>query len=117
MSGRCVEELIEATNRVYRLLDSALNGTEYSYSGAGTTEDPYIVSPEIPPAPPAYDAAPEPSLQFFIRELYRSTDNALHGIDHIGYPDVRVLRDQLDAIGTSSSESAAGILEVVAALA
>jgi hypothetical protein len=54
MSG-CLTELVEGQNRLYRLLDSALNGTAYSVDTPATETAPAIVSPEIPAAPPAAD--------------------------------------------------------------
>jgi hypothetical protein len=50
MSG-CLTELVEGQNRLYRLLDTALNGTVYSASG----DSPPVITPAIPAAPPAAD--------------------------------------------------------------
>lgn len=47
--NNCLTELVESNNRIYRLLDSALNGTAYSASG----DTPPEISPAIPAAPPA----------------------------------------------------------------
>ncbi len=50
MSG-CLTDLVESNNRLYRLLDSALNGTVYTADGA----TPPAVTPEIPAAPATPD--------------------------------------------------------------
>jgi hypothetical protein len=57
MSG-CLTELVEGQNRLYRLLDTALNGTVYSASG----DFPPVVTPAIPAAPPA-DVGAAPGLR------------------------------------------------------
>lgn len=49
MANNCLNELIESNNRLYRLLDTALNGTVYSATG----DSPPVVTPAIPAAPPA----------------------------------------------------------------
>ena len=44
MGASCLQELIESNRQIYRLLDSALNGTAYSLNGD-------LVEPAIPAAP------------------------------------------------------------------
>jgi hypothetical protein len=48
MSGHCITDLVEGQNRIYRLLDTALNGAVYTASGV-----PPVVTPEIPAVPTA----------------------------------------------------------------
>lgn len=47
MTNNCLSELTEGQNRLYRLLDTALNGTQYAELPDGE------ISPAIPAAPPA----------------------------------------------------------------
>lgn len=49
MANNCLAKLIESNDRLYRLLDTALNGTVYSASGATPPE----ITPAIPAAPSA----------------------------------------------------------------
>ncbi|HEU4328594.1 MAG TPA: hypothetical protein VFS21_35985 [Roseiflexaceae bacterium] len=47
MTNNCLQELTEGQNRLYRLLDTALNGTQYAELPDGE------ISPAIPAVPPA----------------------------------------------------------------
>jgi hypothetical protein len=58
MSGRCITDLVESQNRIYRLLDTALNGVVYTASG----DVPPLVTPEIP-AVPVGDIGAAPGLR------------------------------------------------------
>lgn len=74
MSG-CLQTLIDEQQRLYRLLDSSLNGTVYT---ADTDEfgEP-IVTPELPPVPPTDFIAP--GLRARIERLEHLLDNAYNG--------------------------------------
>jgi hypothetical protein len=45
MAG-CMQQLIDEQQRLYRLWDTALNGTAYTVAGD-------VISPELPAVPPA----------------------------------------------------------------
>lgn len=60
MTGRCVEDLIQAHERTYRLLDRALNGVAYTATPdpIDPVLNPPIISPAIPVVPPTTALAP-----------------------------------------------------------
>jgi hypothetical protein len=62
MTGRRISDLIEAVDRQYRLIDTALNGTQYTSSANPADPARPIVSPEIPAAPGA-DIGQAPGLR------------------------------------------------------
>lgn len=116
----CKNELLESQRQIYRLLDTALNGTTYTVASA----DPLEIEPAIPAVPPAWEDAPEPSALYYSRETYRSVDNALHGRDHTGYSDLRNPRQQLDDLiaavsgqGNLDDEQLAQLIQIVGLLA
>jgi hypothetical protein len=76
LMDQCLGPLIESQNRVYRLLDTALNGTVYS---ADTDEDTgaVTVTPAIPDAPDSVPALP--GLVERMARLEQLLDNALNG--------------------------------------
>src|SRR6185369_14188030 len=49
----CLGDLLAQNDRLYRLLDSGLNGTVYTASG-----DPVVITPTIPDVPPELAALP-----------------------------------------------------------
>lgn len=53
----CAKDLLAAMDRQYRQFDTYAWGTNYSYTGTGTPEDPYVISPAIPVVPPPASAA------------------------------------------------------------
>lgn len=50
MANNCLTQLIESNNRLYRLLDTSLNGTQYS---AAVVDGETVISPALPDVPPA----------------------------------------------------------------
>lgn len=54
MSGRCIDELVEAQERTYRLLDRALNGVIYTAvpNSVNPVLNPPAITPAIPDVPP-----------------------------------------------------------------
>lgn len=75
MSATSLRELITAVNQVYRLLDSSLNGTEYT---ATTIDGVVTVSPEIPATPT--DSTSEPNaMRAHLGRLQQLAENASTG--------------------------------------
>lgn len=71
MSGNTLRELITAVNQVYRLLDTSLNGTQY-------TADGDLVEPAIPAVPPASTNAAN-ALRAHVGRLHQLAENAATG--------------------------------------
>lgn len=85
MTGRCIQELIDSNDRIYRLLDAALNGTQYTVTPAeepppAPPPDPTrpTISPAIPTAPPATSAV-APGLRARLERLIALQDNFNNG--------------------------------------
>lgn len=97
MTQLCIRELIDSNNRIYRLLDSSLNGVVYSASGAGTIIDPYLYSPPMPVVP-ATESGLEPSLKFSGEKTLRLVDNLTNATIYDDAPDDRNIRQQLKDI-------------------
>src|SRR5437868_3029287 len=47
----CGQDIVDATNRVYMLINTTFNGIYYTFTGTGTPNDPYVIDPPIDPAP------------------------------------------------------------------
>lgn len=73
MGKNCLVDLVEGQNRIYRLLDTALNGTAY-------TEADGDISPMIPAVPPASTDEPN-AIRAHIGRLWHLAENA-----HTGQP-------------------------------
>lgn len=100
MLTECGTEIVEAVDRVYRLIDSNQNGTIYSSSGDGTPESPIVISPSIPTVPitTVYD---EPGQRAHIDEIRLALRNLLNGETSTTFTDPRNFRQQLDDIKTA----------------
>ena len=89
MSGKCLQDLIESNNRLYRLLDTVLNGTVYSTIPPAQNPPPAppsdptrpTISPVIPAAPSASSPAALPAfaLRRRLERLINLTDNLANG--------------------------------------
>jgi hypothetical protein len=58
MTASCLSDLVESNNRLYRLLDTSLNGTLYEVSELLGLDGNPIINPPIPTIPPAGTTAP-----------------------------------------------------------
>lgn len=70
--GSCLQQLIDEQRRLYRLLDTALNGTQY-VSAAG------VITPAIPAVPPASANATN-ALRAHVSRLWQLGENAVAGV-------------------------------------
>jgi hypothetical protein len=106
MSG-CLQELIESNRQIYRLLDTALNGTVYTVTPAESPlpilADPTrpTIEPAIPDAPP--DTAPQflplISVRNRLSRLVDLVDNAMNGTVIDAAPTLQPdIRNNLEAI-------------------
>jgi hypothetical protein len=97
MTSCCVRQLIDSNDRIYRLLDSALNGAVYAVAGAGTLADPYLYEPAMPLVPQTLPGE-EPSLKFSGEKTLRLIDNLVNATTYTDAPDNRNIRDMLQEI-------------------
>jgi hypothetical protein len=91
MAG-CMQQLIEEQRRVYRLLDTSFNGTQYSEAGG-------IISPELPTVPPASTSEPN-ALRAHVGRLWHLVENATTGTTAVageGIDGAPALTDQQTA--------------------
>ena len=58
MASATLKDLIESVNRVYRLIDTALNGTEYTYTESNDTPPIITIEPDMPIVPEFVTPAP-----------------------------------------------------------
>lgn len=93
----CGDEIVTAINQVYRLLDGSINGVAYTFTGAGTDDDPYVYNPPIPVVP-VISNAEEPGQRFYLAKAMRLLDNLVNGTTYIDAPDARNIRQQLEDI-------------------
>jgi hypothetical protein len=70
MTG-CMQQLINEQQRMYRLWDTALNGTQYAVAGD-------VISPELPAVPPASTSEPN-ALRAHVGRLMVLAENATNG--------------------------------------
>lgn len=75
MANNCIDELIEASNRLYRLWDTQLNGTEYT---AQDIDGEIVVTPAIPAAPPL----PLRTIHTRLEVIEQVLDNAYNGVSY-----------------------------------
>jgi hypothetical protein len=92
MATGCLTELVEAQNRLYRLLDTQLTGTEYA---ASELDGVITVLPPIPAAPPP----PLRSFHSRLERLEHLLDNAYNGQQYLpDFGDTDSVRDLLRAL-------------------
>lgn len=71
MNG-CLQQLLESNNRLYRLLDTALNGTQYSAAGD-------VITPAIPAVPPDSATATN-AMRAHISRMWQLLENDIAGV-------------------------------------
>ena len=126
MSG-CIDKLIQGQERIYRLLDTALNGAVYTAVGVDPVTGLAIVEPAIAAAPAATDpqALTTIALRNRIDRLVDLVDNGLNGTMIPNPPSAQPsLRDNIEAIralveaqGANTDEIEGLINTVILALA
>lgn len=107
--NNCLQNLVEGQERLYRLLDTALNGTAYSVTTPATASSPAEISPAIPDVPPS-STTDAGSMRAQLARLLQLAENAATGQV---YPAGAI--DGLAALGYDGSwrarlETVAGIL-------
>lgn len=75
MMSSCLQALVESNERLYRLLDTTLNGTEYT---AELVDDQVVISPAIPTVPSSVLR----SIHSRLERLEYLLDNAYNGAEH-----------------------------------
>ena len=118
----CAKDIVERQDRLYALLDRAINGTPYNVSGTGTDLDPYIWAPPLPVAPLAQYGLPGLLRQAEISG--RELDNLTNGTTYDEAPDSRNIRQLLDDLKTAlegqsnlDPEILGELVQILAALA
>lgn len=72
LMGSCLKDLVEEQQRLYRLWDTALNGTQYTVAGD-------VISPALPAVPPA-DSNATNALRAHVTRLWQLGENAVAGV-------------------------------------
>jgi hypothetical protein len=93
----CLTGLVEEQQRLYRLIDNALNGTQYQVTGDDPLTLKPIITPEIPNVP-SPDPAIAPGLRARIERLEHLLDNLANGrqyLTDIQNPDEEPLNDEI----------------------
>jgi hypothetical protein len=93
-------DLVEGQNRIYRLLDTALNGTEYTATPDGFGG--YTFEPEIATVPPVSASAPN-ALRAHVGRLWRLVENSTSGATYGAGAGI----DGAPALGDDQSDRAA----------
>lgn len=75
-----VTGITDAIDRVYRLLDTALNGAVYSVE----TSAPLVVTPEIPPVPSAFQPTTPEGLRSQLARIHQLSENLVTGAELSG---------------------------------
>jgi hypothetical protein len=81
MANNCLRDLIESNNRLYRLLDTALNGTQYSTMSNPADPERPIITPEIPAAPSALAPSADGALRAQLARLWQLAENFQTGTE------------------------------------
>jgi hypothetical protein len=74
------EKIVDAIDRVYRLLDTALNGTQYTWAANPVDPQRPIIGPEIPIVPPAVGDEPL-GARAQLHRLYQLVENGATGAE------------------------------------
>jgi hypothetical protein len=105
MSGRCITDLVEGQNRIYRLLDTALNGVVYTASG----DVPPVVTPAIPTVPDSSGIGAAPGLRAQLRDA--------QGIINAGWFNIggqpATMADVVNALRIGSSDDTTRITDAI----
>lgn len=78
MTNNCLQELVDGQDRIYRLLDTALNGTQYSSSANPADPDRPLISPALPAVPPVSTSSPN-ALRAHVGRLWKIAENVATG--------------------------------------
>lgn len=113
----CLNDLIESSDRIYRMLDTALYGKEYTVE----SEDPLVVTPGIPAA---HELIYQDGfgLMHQVDQLTQLLDNSINGTETPLYsytPNVKeLLQAIIDALSAEDTDigSLLAELEVIAGL-
>jgi|SRR5690606_22281615 len=81
LMGNSMADLLESNNRLYRLLDTSLNGTQYTSSPNPADPARPLVEPAIPAVPPASTSAPN-ALRAHVGRLHLLAENAATGAEY-----------------------------------
>lgn len=117
MMAACLNDLFARQDALYRMLDTALYGTEYTI----VSTDPLVVTPDIPAAR-AITFADQDSLLGRADRIVKLVDNAVNGATNDLYslsPSVKdLLQGIIDALGTGDTDlgDLLSELEIIAAL-
>lgn len=96
--GKCNNETAEAVRDVYRLIAHTVNGTLYTISGSGGSNDPEQILPAIPRIPADFNGSYGDSLIAQIKQLQGAVRNGDDGIPYGPYPEATGKRQLLEAI-------------------
>lgn len=101
LMGNCVRELIESNNRLYRLLDTALNGVEYDATVIPNDPASPYINPGIPDAPEYRDPSTMPAIAMRARleRLINLVDNITTGATYSETPTAISYGALNDALG------------------
>jgi len=94
MTALCVAKLVQSNERVYRLLDNALNGTIYTTGAVEPLTGLVTVLPPIADIPPA--ETQDKALRLDVAKIFALVDNLTNGTVSIYAPDPRNIREQLE---------------------
>jgi hypothetical protein len=79
--NNCLIDLVESNNRIYRLLDTALNGTQYTSSPNPADPERPLVEPAIPASPATVAPTSAAALRAQIARLWQLSENAATGFE------------------------------------
>jgi hypothetical protein len=102
MTNNCATELIESSNRLYRLLDTALNGQIYT----APTSDPADITPAIPLVP-SDEIGELPGLRRQLLDLQGELPAGFLGL----FPRPATLADLVAALRQGSEEEGQNLLD------
>lgn len=92
MPSLCVATLVESNERLYRLLDTTLNGAEYT---TDLVDGELVITPPIPVVPPAVSR----SIHSRLERLEYLQDNWFNGAEHLpDFGETDGARQKLDRI-------------------
>ena len=97
----CIDALIESNNRLYRMLDTAIYGTQYLIQ---SPEPNLIVVPEIGPTRSLF-VEDERSIIGRMETFQQLLDNALNGTETPQYDRANGVRDLLEQLISSIGET------------